>query len=173
AVDAGGAAVLAGRADREDHAVARQRDARAELVAEAAVGGLDVELLRPAGWAAREQVDGAGQLRRVVALIAADAGGRAGFAERADGERGTVAGQRDAPAEQVGRAGVGGGQLGLLGPDRGVACEHVDRAGGRRDAVGAGGERRARARKREAAAEAIVGVRGRGLEVGLLAPGRA
>src|ERR1041384_5934518 len=68
-VDAGRSAILGRRADGENGAITGQRDALAELVAEAGVGCLDVEFLAPGRGAAGEDVDGAGMLGRVVGLV--------------------------------------------------------------------------------------------------------
>ena len=98
---------------------------------------LDVGLLRPGRARAREDVDRARRLRRVVGLVAVDAGRVLSSVDRADGERIAVAAQRDreaeliAIAEAVGRPGFTGVRrldVRLLRPGCAAAREHIDRA---------------------------------------------
>src|SRR6185295_12061380 len=91
-------------------------------------------LLGPRAALANEHVNRTGSAGGVVGLVAVDPGGRAGFAIRTDRQR--VSGQRDRPPEAVVGPGVGGLEVGLLGPRAALTDEHVDCTGIPRGVVG-------------------------------------
>ena len=108
----------------DDHGVAVDRDARAEMVARISVGGLEVGLLAPRRAVAHEDVGRAGVLGAVVALVAVHPSGTAGLTPRPDHHR--VARHRYRAGEAVHRVGGGGFEIGLLGD--GVNGQRVARA---------------------------------------------
>lgn len=81
AADAGGRAVFPICAHGQAVAVPRHCQADPEVIAHSGVGGLDVRLLGPGLVRPREHIDGPGIRGRVVGLVAAHAGGRAGLAK--------------------------------------------------------------------------------------------
>ena len=99
---------------------------------------LDVRLLRPGRAGSGEDVLGAGLIRRVVGLVAVDAGGVAVFADRAHRQRVAVRAQRDGVAKLIAFgetvADAGGARvrrldIGLLRPGGAGAGKDVDGAG--------------------------------------------
>ena len=80
---------------RQRVAVGAQGDGAPEVVARAGVRRLDVRLLRPGRAVAREDVDRAGVVRRVVVLVAVDARRAAALVLRAHRDRVAVAADGD------------------------------------------------------------------------------
>src|SRR5215212_1638339 len=81
-------------------------------------------------------VDRAGARSGVVGLVTVDARGGAGLEVGAGCQGRSVGRERDTPAKEVARAGVGRLDIGLLAPCRTGAPEQVDGAGPRRRVVG-------------------------------------
>ena len=104
-------------------------EAETEAVVSAAVGGLDIGLLRPYSIVTDEDVDGTGISQAVVTLVTVDTGRLAVLAVGSHGQR--IAGQGKAVAELITTAAIGGLDIGLLGKfSRGLAGHHQGVTGG-------------------------------------------
>src|SRR5690606_32233719 len=125
AVDAGGGAGLEGGADRQRALVAAETERGTELAALLRGRRLQVTLLAPGATAAAERVGGTDAVAAVVGLVAVEAGGGTGFADRADDEEVAAAGQRQRRTEVVVGASVGGFQVGALGPAATALAEQI------------------------------------------------
>src|SRR5262249_21868896 len=96
-------------------------------------GGCEVGVRVEGRGVAIVQIDGSDGLGGRIGLIAVDAGGEAGLAACSDGDG--VARERDRGAERAAGSRIGGLEIGLLGPRRAAADEHVGCPGPERRAV--------------------------------------
>ncbi|MDT4851034.1 hypothetical protein FQZ97_852020 [compost metagenome] len=187
AVDAGGAAELAGCRDRQHGAVSREGNAHAKNRA-GRVERLHIGLLGPGAVRTDVHVHRTSEgpaVVRVCVPAGLDARGAAVLERRPDRQRGAIGGERQAQSEVVPCIGVRGFHIGLLDPRAVAAGVQVHRACVGRTvvelvAVDAGGaarfrvrpdrQRRAIGRECHAVAE-VAARRPRAFHIGLLGPG--